>query len=289
MKYHPITPLGQNEAVKTLGLKTTPIGNMSNQHQEILDTCEEWINKVRNGYLPRQSVWTDFWCQLWCSIRWDMGTFQFTEFELKEILQPTLYKLLPFIWVNRHITKEWQTLPVECLGLGVPDLPVEQPIQQLNTMMQNFSEKTPLGTYLQATYEQLVLEIGIEPNILQEPFSKFGFLATKSWIKSAWKGADAHGARFTIQDYRELLLRQINNKYLVQLFTDIGYNSNSLVILNRVRLFLQVYCLSDIIMPGGTHVSKRYIQATGPNRDEKSTYDKWPIEHPTRQNKMLWR
>ena len=38
-------------------------------------------------------------------------------------------------------------------------------------------------------------------------------------------------------------------------------------------------------------MSKRYNQVTGPNRDEKSTYDKWPIEHPTRQrqNKMLWR
>ena len=82
-----------------------------------------------------------------------MGTFQFTQEELTNILQPTLFKLLPFIGVNRHITKEWRTLPVEFLGLGFPDLTVEQPIQQLNTLLQSFSEKTPLGTYLRATYE----------------------------------------------------------------------------------------------------------------------------------------
>ena len=83
-------------------------------------------------------------------------------------------------------------------------------------------------------------------------------------------------------------MRRKNDRYIIQLFYDIGYTGIDLIILNRVRLYLQIYCLSDILLPGGTHVGHRYIHATGPNEEEDSIYKDWPIEYPTKQNKMLW-
>ena len=91
---------------------------------------------------------------------------------------------------------------------------------------------------MRSTYEKLILEVRIGPDILQRQYSRFGCLATKIWIKSTWEGVIAHGVRVTIQDYGQLPLRQINDKYLIQLFSEAEYTNSEPTILNWVRLYL---------------------------------------------------
>ena len=62
---HTIATKGADAAGKTLGLITCPSGKMDAQKEAIIDKCNEWIGRVKNGYLPRRSVWMSFWSQLW--------------------------------------------------------------------------------------------------------------------------------------------------------------------------------------------------------------------------------
>ena len=87
---------------------------------------------------------------------------------------------------------------------------------------------------MRSTYEKLILEVRIGPDILQRQYSRFGCLATKIWIKSTWEGVIAHRARVPIQDCGQLPLRQINDKYIIQIFIKAGYTNAEMTILNWV-------------------------------------------------------
>ena len=209
---HTIATKGADAAEKTLGLIICPSGKMDAQKDEIIDKCNEWIGQFKNGYLPRRSVWTLFWRQLWSSLRWDIGTFQFTQKETEDILGPIYYQLLPYLGVNRNITKEWQTLPLEYLGLGLPKFGLEMTIGKINLLLQNFDEQTPLGMSMQASYEQLELELGVGGCAFQQSFATLGHLATKSWVKYVWEGAELHGAKIEYSQTKKLLLQQVNDE-----------------------------------------------------------------------------
>ena len=60
-----------------------------------------------------------------------------------------------------------------------------------------------------------------------------------------------------------------------------------LVRLNRVRCFLKVFSLADITTGDGRQINTHCTQAL-PDPHHHSNLE-WPKEHPTREDKLLWK
>ena len=69
-----------------------PKGTGTKQLDVIREKCDEWAGFVTNGYLPRQSVWTAFWVQLWPALKYGIGMNAFQQQEMKSLLYPNIYK-----------------------------------------------------------------------------------------------------------------------------------------------------------------------------------------------------
>ena len=52
---------------------------------------------------------------------WGLETVIIKPSKLEAMMQSLYFKCLPFLGVNRHITKEWRMLPEQYHGLGMPN------------------------------------------------------------------------------------------------------------------------------------------------------------------------
>lgn len=286
----PISRLRTSDGRKSLGLFTCPSGSMTTQKKDILRKCNTWLERVKNTHLPKTTVWTSFWYHLWPSLRWGLGTFQFRQHDLVQLLRNIYFQLLPYLGFNRHITLPWRTLPVSFYGIGLPDLSCEQTAFQINACLRHLGSETPLGSLMRTSLEQIILEVGIGNNLFNESFKVFGCLATPCWFTSLWEGMNIHGATLFLSPVLapNTPLQRTGDAYLIKRFIEVGYQGAALVRLNRIRLFLQVYSVADITQAGGQKILnpgclEQYLVEQG-----ESSYSPWPKEKITPQDRVFW-
>ena len=112
---------------------------------------------------------------------------------------------------------------------------------------QSISGRTLTGKLLKSNFEQLRLELGTNISILESNYSRYKpVILTESFISSTWEFMSKHS--ITLKDKTQQIpyLRE-GDCCIMQAFID--NNSiprTSLKQLNRCRMFLKVFTLSDI-------------------------------------------
>ena len=81
--------------------------------------------------------------------------------ELREGLRSSDYYLISSLGVVRSIKTEWRSLPAAFCGMGLYNLVTETTATTLNSFLQHYNTDFMLGTTIQATLENLQLELGI--------------------------------------------------------------------------------------------------------------------------------
>ena len=70
-------------------------------------------------------------------------------------------------------------------------------------------------------------------------------------------------------------------------FWEIGFDTEDLLILNRVRIHQQVVFLSDVMDAGGRKLNKKYLKKR-PQGENWSTL-RFPVERPPRAHFQMWK
>ena len=77
--------------------------------------------------------------------------------------------------------------------MGLFDLTTETTAATINSLFQHYGTDTPVGITLQATLENLQIELGVRGCPLDYDFDTWGHLATNCWVKSLWEKVDHFG------------------------------------------------------------------------------------------------
>jgi hypothetical protein len=103
-------------------------------------------------------------------------------------------------------------------GLAVPNLYVESGIEHVVLLLQETHGLTQTGKLLILSLEAMKVEIGVGGSVLTQSFSRYGCLATRSWVKNTWQFLAEHN--MTIADQvGDLALRRQGDSYLMEAFT----------------------------------------------------------------------
>ena len=86
--------------------------------------------------------------------------------------------------MGRSIRKEWQYLPPTFSRMGLFDLTTETTAATINSLLQHYGTDSPVGITLQATMENLQIELGVSGCPLNYDYTIWAHLVTNSWIKS---------------------------------------------------------------------------------------------------------
>ena len=110
--------------------------------------------------------------------------------KLDKRMQSLYYHCLPFLGVNRHITKPWRMLPKKYHGLGLPTFVVVCFVAMMFLLQRHWGFNSAAGNMLQQAYEAFLIEVGLYGDVFTRDFKDWGILATDgTWFKNFWEFA----------------------------------------------------------------------------------------------------
>jgi hypothetical protein len=137
---------------------------------------------------------------------------------------------------------------------GLPHPGVEALIAMTNKLLMHYGCRLALGDFMKMSYSYLTLELGVSFQPLQALYSRFSFLATHSWMKMLWEKVDKFGV--TIKTARGPLAFPLRgDKFLMLVLMERGYSREIIRRLNRVRIYMQVLFLLDVLTVSGNRIN----------------------------------
>jgi hypothetical protein len=274
-----------HQAMTTLGVDLAPDGNLEQQARKMKDSAILWADQMRTGKLSRTESWIAFHSTLWRSLEYPLPALNLTKKQCEEIMSPALNQFLPSIGVCRNFPRSIVFAPLTVGGLGIAHLYTTQETARITNIIDHTANMTDTGKLHLASLENLIIETGFGNNTLNIPYQYTSFLATDSLIKSTWQFLSENDITLkhnvTTPTYRE------NDKPLMQVLYDSGVRDVDLFAINKCRLYMKVYNLSDIFNLSGSGVKQHILQGTlGPVVNAMI----WPKQgYPTTQDWEIWR
>ena len=147
--------------------------------------------------------------------------------------------------------------------------------------------ETLTSGFISYSLQMLQIEMGFTTNILEYDYATWGYLATPSWITSLWEFVSRY--KITLKSPEQLLPDKIKEgeTAIMHAFFTLGYRKRDLIRINRVRNFLQVLYVSDIVEGNGKMVKDDIYLG---NKSHNSVSNmKWRRERPSKQDFQTWR
>jgi hypothetical protein len=220
-------------------------------------------------------AWTALHTRVMKTLLYAVPAMSITSGQNAHIMAPILMSSLNAIGIQRYLPRSVVYAPLQYQGLAVPNLYVESGIQHVVLLLQETHGLTQTGKLLILSLEAMKVEIGVGGSVLTQSFSRYGCLATRSWVKNTWQFLAEHN--MTIADQvGDLALRRQGDSYLMEAFTRHGISGPRLQQLNTCRLFLQVDTLSDITTADGRYIT--WHAQHGRCDDTRPSSHKWPSQ-----------
>jgi hypothetical protein len=108
----------------------------------------------------------------------------------------------------------------------------------------------------------MILEVGCGTNNFQFPYNDLHQLATQSIVKSTWEFILDN--KLLICHDVNVLCPRIDDNPIIKLFYDKGARGETLLQLNKGRLFLKAFHMSDIVDFSGTCITENAWQDIAP-------------------------
>ena len=138
---------------------------------------------------------------------------------------------------------------------------------------------------MQLSLEILTLEMVISSQPLQESYKRYGHWITAGWLKSIWEKVDMFGITSEVCNI-PLLQPRDGDRCMIMEFKRVGYSTDNLCRLNKVRVNQQVLFLSDVLGASGKSPDRKYLKQRGVG-EQWSTF-RFPKERPLHKDFRLW-
>ena len=141
--------------------------------------------------------------------------------------------------------------------MGLFDLTTETTAATINSLLQHYGTDSPVGITLQATLENLQLELGVSGCPLHYDYNTWAHLATNSWIKSLWEKVDYFGLGLQLE-YENLAPLREHDTCLMEELIRLKVSKAMATKVNRCRKRQEVMWISCIASASGGSIECQY-------------------------------
>ena len=180
------------------------------------------------------------------SLLYPLSALTLTEKQCNHIMAPVICTGLNQLHVSSKIPRKIVYGNDSEFGLGVTNLYHHQGTERVATIVQHLQQDSFTGKLLRTSIEAANIEIGSEHNIFQLPFATYSSFLTDCWIKDVWRYAREQNIHIDDQVTYSLSGNSSDDPFIMDLCVILGFKGNSLLKINRCRLYLQVNTLQDI-------------------------------------------
>ena len=245
-----ITRLEPNEPHKTLGHYISIDGNNDKQLELITKLVTTWCQRIRASGLSDESKRLAYTGWLVPAIKYKVISMTLTEKDwekLQKVLNPVLLHSFGFARTTARVVLHSS---FNLAGLNIHHLYQLQGFEKLKLFLWHLRLQDTTGKLLKISKNNTQLEIGLSKPFLELKHGKYAYLATPTWITSIWEYLESSKVKVRAVDETFYALPRKGDKYLMDIITDTALSEEKITIFNKVRLYLQVLSLSDIILVG---------------------------------------
>ncbi len=243
-----------DDAQETLGVFLAPDGNTRQQQCKMLALATEWADCMRTGMIPKDDAWLAFHSTIWKSLTYLLPALNLSKADCEQIMRPILQYLLPAIGVCRNFPRSLVYTSEKYMGIGLKHLHSTQEIYRLKDLLSHVYRHTNMCKLYRNTLENMILEVGMGTDILQLNPQVIQLLATDTLIKSTCLFLLQHN----IELKHDISMPPLRNgdQIIMKAFGRYNLSFEELCVLNKCRLYLQVYFLSEICTGDGLSITE---------------------------------
>ena len=82
-----------------------------------------------------------------------------TPSKLDKLMHSLYFQILPYLGINRHITKEWRMLPERYQGLGLPNFVVWSLAAKISFVQRHLGFNNAAGQMMMQAFEAFLMEV----------------------------------------------------------------------------------------------------------------------------------
>lgn len=267
-----LTRLVPKEARETLGTWIAMDGNQKQQIRALQKKIDKWHDQVRLNSLSTDEAWIAFHTGLLKSLQYPLPACNLTKQEAKQIQVKLLNTLLPVLHIRRTFPSQILTVSIKYGGLAIPTIWIEQGLAKIEACLRHGSTSTMTGKFIQTTLENLHVELGTPTRFTKLSWEQYHALTTNTWLHSIWQFCFEHNIHLHYPEPHIPLLRQ-HDQYIIPHLLNLGLPKQDLIRANYCRMWLQVFCLSDITTGDGQFIT---LETWHGNCNNDNIWGRWP-------------
>jgi Reverse transcriptase (RNA-dependent DNA polymerase) len=275
-----------HQAETTLGVDLAPDGSTQQQAKKMIDIAIKWADAMRSGRISRSEAWLAINSTIWKTLTYPLSAINLSKDQCERIMAPILNYGLPAIGVCRNFPRSMVFAPTKYMGLGLQHLYTIQEIERLKDMIQHTFRSTTTGQLYRTSLELLYIELGLTQDLDSISFSTMSGITTDSLVKSSWNFLQQHN--ILLKHDISFPPQRIGDRPIMDFFKHDEISTLDRRSLNRCRLFLRAFYISDISDGYGTHICEdawKGVCTATPFKIES-----WPAQGPpTRNDWEIWR
>ena len=279
-KTHYITQKDPNEEHRSLGFMAHPLAKLSAEYKKLKEKGQKYAARIRGNATTIQETKTIYSAYYLQGMGHALAMTNFTKEEMDAIQAAPKAAFLNAAGYNRNTPKEVTYGPQEMLGLGFNDLFPLQNGKKLSLLIGHLREGGQVGQHARIALSWLQKQVGTSFAVLEEPNIPIKSVR-QNWFMGLRDYLATINAKLVIDGIPTVKKRRQHDVVIMDAVYQLNLPKKQQERINRMRIYLQVECLSDLCNMQGTHLN--YWPSS-------HSYTMWPNQkEPGPKTKKAWR
>lgn len=272
----------------SLGLWQSPTGDETRQTKHMQDIICAWGHSTSTHKISWKHARIAVKSTIGRTLYYPLLATSMNETQCARLQRHILDQTLGKMGIVRTTPTLLATAPVTLGGFGVISIETVQLIRHISLLLQHGQDPNSVtGKLLISTLEYNVLETGYAGDPMQVP--PVTYTTRNTWISNTLNSMSRHDIK--IRTTLSGLERWTDDdQFIMELLKDYGTNA-LLATINKVRMFLKVVTVSDLLTADGTTFDRDCIQGkrSGSHPNPSHFRYGWPsVPSPTSAERAIW-
>ena len=238
------------------------------------------IHKAKFSRVCGEKVYNTIWIP---RLRYVAPVVCFTKSQCSKIDKKVVRQCLGAVGFNRNFPRAVVFGPQRLGGMGWDTMSSLQIYEKVKFTLAHLRKQDKIGNMLRLSVAIIQLSAGIQDDILASKVLWTKWVET-SWISNLKQWLDEINAALHI-NYSSPKPQRQYDRALMDIFSTWGMSAREMKALNRVRIYLRVFYVSDVTTYDGTTIEPQALEVTK-IRDSSLV---WPRQiKPARSDRKLW-
>ena len=279
-----ITRKEVNESPRVLGCHVAADGKWSGEFGIWKMESVRFAHKVKMALFNRTSG-CKVYPSLWISkLRYIASAVCFTKKQSVAINSPVVAICLPASGYNRNFPRRVVFGPTRFGGLGWETCHSLQILEKIKFILTHLRREDKIGNLIKLLVEVVQVQAGISEPVLNTKH-KWATWVETTWLTNVREGLDEIGGGLVIKVDSPKPPRQFD-RALMEIFSQWKVSKEEMKSINRVRIYLKVYFVSDISNFEGTEVLPQILEV----RKGRESVWNWSRQvRPPKSDRNVWK